>query len=342
MLTRLCSYSAIGLACWAMCRMALANEEQHQQRFEFSQVHMGMPIKLILYAANEPLANSSAEAAYRRMAQLDQCMSDYKDDSELTLLSASAGSGRDVSISSDLWTVLQFAQRLAQQTDGAFDVTVGPLTRQWRRARRYKQFPSPDSLAAAREATGYKYLVLDEKARTARLIKPGMRLDLGGIAAGYAADAMLQVLRDRGVDRAMVDASGDVVVGRAPPGKPGWVIAIESFSSEGKPLRQYVSLENASLTTSGDAFQFVELDGKRYSHIVDPRTGLGLTNRLTVTVVAPSGMLADSLATAVSVLGQTKGAELTQSHKGVSLHIISISSAEPVVWTSAHWPGKRQ
>lgn len=340
MLAHLHRYCAIGLACWAMGYMAIASENSQLERYEFSQVHMGMPIKLTLYAANEPLANSSAEAAYRRLAQLDQCMSDYKDDSELTRLSATAGTGRDVSISDDLWTVLSFAQRLAQQTDGAFDVTVGPLTRLWRRARRYKQFPGTDSLAVAREATGYKHLVLDEKTRTARLAKPGMRLDLGGIAAGYAADEMLKVLRERGVDRAMVDASGDVVVGRAPPGKAGWIVAIDSYSADGQPQRQYVTLENASLTTSGDAFQYVELDGKRYSHIVDPRTGLGLTNRLTVTMVAPSGILADSLATAVSVLGQPSGANLLKPMQGVSAHIVGVDSSGPHVWTSRHWAAR--
>ena len=149
-----------------------------------------------------------------------------------------------------------------------------------------------------------------------------MRLDLGGIAAGYAADEALTALNQKGVTRAMIDASGDIVVGDPPPGTEGWRIGIAPLTDPKGPPSRFLLLKNASVTTSGDAFQHVEFGGKRYSHIVDPRTGLGLTDQSSVTVVARDGTTADSLATAVSVLGPTRGLELIERTAGAAALIV--------------------
>jgi thiamine biosynthesis lipoprotein len=283
---------------------------------------MGQPVKLVLYAPDEPTANVAATAAYNRITQIDQIMSDYKPDSELSRLSQTAGSGRGVPLGDELWLVLERAQRLARQSDGAFDVTVGPYVRLWRRARRSREFPSPDRLTEARSAVGYKLLRLDPEKQTAELLAPRMRLDLGGIAAGYAVDEALAVLAHQGVTRAMIDASGDIVVGDPPPGEEGWKIGIAPVThAKGLPSR-FLRLKNASVTTSGDAFQHVEIGGRRYSHIVDPRTGLGLTDQSSVTVIARDGITADSLATAVSVLGPRRGLELIDETEGAAALIM--------------------
>lgn len=290
-------------------------------RHRFEQVHMGVPWELVLYAADEQAANSAAAAAFARIKQLDATLSDYQTDSELSRLNTTAGTGKAVRVSDDLWRVVIAAQNLSAATDGAFDITVGPIVRLWRRARRYKQLPQPELIAEARQAVGYQLLRLDAARQTIELTRPDMRLDPGGIAMGYAADEALQVLRKQGVTRAMIDASGDIVCGDAPPDRPGWIVGIAPSGGKQGPPTRYLSLVNQACTTSGDAYQYVELNGRRYSHIVDPRTGLGLTTRLSVTIVAPTGIEADSVATAVSVLGVERGAAYVEGQASLAAHI---------------------
>jgi thiamine biosynthesis lipoprotein len=240
--------------------------------------------------------------------------------------------------------VLTAAQSLSEKSNGAFDATVGPLVKLWRRARREQQMPSSGRLEEARSAVGYQHLKLDPAARTARLERPGMRLDLGGIAAGYAMDEALAVLRSQGVSRALLDASGDIVVGDPPPHQRGWRIGVAPRSADGPPS-QYVLLSNSAVTTSGDAFQHVEIGGKRYSHIVDPHTGLGLTDRSAVTLIAHDGITADSYATAVCVLGPKRGLELVEATPGAAALIVrevegKVDTHQSATWKDALAPPK--
>lgn len=279
-------------------------------RHEFAQVEMGMQFKLILYSADETAANRAATAAFDRIHQLNGIMSDYDPASELSRLSDTAGQGRGVKVSDDLWRVLLAAQQLAERSEGAFDVTVGPYVKLWRRARREKEMPPAARMEEARQAVGFRFLKLVEESQAVELLRPGMRLDLGGIGVGYAIDEAMVVLREHGITRALVDGSGDILVSDPPPGERGWRIGVAPLEAKNGPPSRYLSLKNCAVTTSGDAWQFVELDGKRYSHILDPRTGLGLTDRSLVIVVARTGIAADSLTKAVAVLGPGRGLKL--------------------------------
>jgi len=298
-----------------------------QVRYEETRGLMGTAFRIVLYAPDSLQARRAAGVAFARIDTLDAHLSDYRSSSELSRLSATAGSGRDVPVGDDLWTVLEAGQAMARRTDGAFDVTVGPLTRLWRWAMRRAQRPPPDRLSEARRAVGYAYLYLDEQARTARPAPPGMRLDLGGIAKGYAADAAMAVLRAAGIPQALVDAGGDVVLGDPPPGAEGWRVSVFVVDTAGQVVQEEVLLARTAVATSGDTYRSVEVDGVRYSHIVDPRTGLGLTDRTLVTVRAPTGMLADALASAVSVLGPEEGVALAKRTPGVGVRIIGPEGA---------------
>ena len=198
-------------------------------------------------------------------------------------------------------------------------MTVGPLVKLWRRARRTKSLPGAEALAEAKTLVGHELLTLNDEYRTVKLSKPGMRIDLGGIAMGYAVDEARIVLGRHGQSRVMIDASGDVLVGDPPPGKTGWTIGIAALTAPNGPPTRFVELVNAAITTSGDAFQYVEIEGVRYSHIVDPKTGLGLTGRMAVTVIAQDCMTADSLATAICVLGSEKGLALAEKYEAQTL-----------------------
>ena len=297
-----------------------AQESKPSARFTFSEIHMGAPWKIVLYARDETTANHAAQAAYARIEQLNRVLSDYDPDSELSRLGATSPSAEPAPVSDDLWRVLEFAQALSRKSDGAFDITVGPLTKLWRRARRLKEMPAPDLLAAAREATDYKSLELDSATHTAKLLKPNMRLDAGGIGMGYGVDEALKVLKRHGIANALIDASGDIGVSDSPPGQRGWRIGIEPPSGEGPPSR-YVLLSNHAISTSGDAFQAVEIDGKRYSHIIDPRTGLGVTGRSSVTVIAPDCTTADSYTKPICVLGPEAGFKIIEATPGAAAFV---------------------
>jgi thiamine biosynthesis lipoprotein len=285
------------------------------ERLTFQQPHMGTLFRLVLYAPDKMSAQHAADAAFARIAQLNKIMSDYLKDSELSRLSAQAG-GRPVKVSEELFTVLQKADEIAKQTDGAFDVSVGPLVHLWRKARKTKTLPDPDDLKEALARVDYRQIKLDPELRTVHLLVLGMLLDLGGIAKGYAADEALAVLRKHGITRALVAASGDVRAGDPPPDAPGWKVGITPLKDPSGPPTHYLIIKNAAVSTAGDAHQYLEIDGKRYSHIVDPKTGLGLLGRRAVTVIAPDGISADALDTAAYVLGPERGLELIEKQPG--------------------------
>jgi len=306
------------------------------RRFERTRVEMAAPVRLLFYANDEATANRAAEAAFSRIRQLNAILSDYDPQSELRQLCATAGDGTYHPLGDDLWRVLVRAQEISRASQGAFDVTVGPVVRLWRRARRQHKLPKPEQLEDARRRVGWTLVELDPKRQAVRLVQPGMRLDLGGIAKGYAADAALAVLAQHGITRALVDAGGDISLGSAPPSEPGWRIGVARLEADGPP-GQYVLLAHAAVATSGDTRQYVQIDGRRYSHIVDPRTGIGLGDHSSVTVIAPDGMTADALASAVSVLGPEKGLALIDGTPGAAALIVRAPEGQPESFTSRRW-----
>lgn len=277
-------------------------------RFEFERMRMAMTWRIVLYADNRLDAETAAERVYDRLAALDARLSDWKPESELSRLGDAARHDApvEVRVSSELATILNAARAYARASDGAFDPTIEPLVKLWRRARRRRVLPKATQLAAARARVDYRSFDVDTTERIVRITKAGLRFDLGGIAKGYALDASLETLRRHGITRALVDGGGDIACGDPPPGSRGWRIGVAPLERDAQPSR-FLTLARCAVATSGDAFQFVEIAGKRYSHLVDPRTGLGLIGRSQVTVVAPRAIDADAIATACSVLGPSEG-----------------------------------
>lgn len=290
-------------------------------RFEFKSVHMGSEWRLVIYATDEEAAEAASEAAFKRVGELDAVMSDYNPKSELMKFCAAndAAPGKPVVLSDDLFRVLSQAQGVSEQSDGAFDVTVGPVVKLWRAARKSKKLPADDELKAAKELVGYTLLALDEKAKTGTLAKANVRLDLGGIGKGFAADEALTVLKAKGVKSALVAASGDITVSDPPPGKDAWAVDIAPLNKGDNPRR--LKLANASVSTSGDLFQYVEIGGTRYSHVLDPKTGLGLTGRRSATVIAAKGWQADALTKAASVLPPERVVKLIDGTDGAAAFV---------------------
>ena len=333
---RLCRAALlVGLLFLAGCQSLALSESLH--RFDFTHPAMGTLFTINLYAPDQNSAEAAADAAFRRVDALEDIMSDYQADSELMLL-CDQPFGKPVPVSADLFDVLQRAQNISKLSDGAFDVTVGPYIRLWRFARKRKVLPTPAEIAAARAAVGWQKLRLDRRNRTVTLLAPNMRLDLGGIGKGYAADQAMRVLNARGIDRALIAASGDIAIGKPPPGQPGWKVGIAAPGTRTNQLARTVVLHNAGISTSGDSEQFIEINGIRYSHIVNPLTGLGLTNRIQATVIGPDVTTTDSLDTTVSILGVKRGVALVNSLPHTSALIVTKDDSQEHVFPSRRFP----
>lgn len=306
-----------------------------RQLFEAVEPHMGTLVRIKLYAAGEEQANAGFRAAFNRIAQLDSELSDYKADSELNRICRTAVA-RPVEASADLFEVLAASQKLAAETGGAFDVTLGPVIRLWRQARKDNRLPSAAALREAARHSGYRKLHLNPAGRTVMLDEAGMQLDVGGIAKGYAADAALSALAQLGIGSALVAASGDLAFGDPPPGTGGWKIGVDSLDRPGGFTR-VLELCNAAVSTSGDTEQHLDIAGIRYSHIIDPATGMGRTGSMAVTVVARRGVDADGLATVVSVLGPERGMAFIEKQPGVAALIAAGRDQMAQVVTSSRW-----
>ena len=286
-------------------------------RFEFEETHMASPFHLVLYSTDAATARRASRAAFDRIEALNAVLSDYDPESEISRLSRSAG-GPPVKVSVDLFDVLARSKRMYERSGGAFDVTIAPVGRLWRRARRDRKLPDAARIAEARRLVGSDKMVLDPGARTVQLMKPGMRLDVGGIAKGYAAQAGLDVLKSKGIAHALVGGAGDIVVGDPPPGADGWRIAIAPLDPKLGDRPPTLLLKNAAVSTAGDAERFVVIGGHRYSHIINPATGLGHEDRAAVTVVAPDGATADALETTAYLLGPDRGLKLVDDTPGAA------------------------
>jgi thiamine biosynthesis lipoprotein len=232
--------------------------------------------------------------------------------------------------------VLVRAKELSKESEGAFDVTVSPVVRLWRSARQTKELPSRDSLNAALARVGYQFMRLDQDRHAVELLKPNMRIDLGGIAKGYAVDEAMVALRRHGITRMMVEAGGNIGFGDPPPDKPGWRIGIAP-PGVGKPPREYLWLSRCAISTSGDMWQHVLINGVSYSHLIDPKTGMALTDHSNVTVVGPDGLSTDGLSSAAAILGPEKGLKLIENSPGAAGFIVRIVDGHEEIHASSRW-----
>lgn len=282
-----------------------------QKRYSFTQAKMGAPFTIVMYTTDSTQAALLAKQSFKLVDSFVNMFSDYIDSSELSRLSAPSGwSARPVEVTPALWDIILLSKMAFDKSGGAFDITVGPLVKLWRHARKIKEFPAKETVLAARNLTGFNKITIDTANKTVRLTAPGMQLDLGGIAQGFIAQKVIDFLSGQQVNHAMVNVSGDIVMSNAPPGSKGWTVGINVPETTDELLPQTLLMQNIAVTTSGDAYQFFDYGGKRYSHITDPRTGYGVTSQRNVTVIAKDGTTADWLATACSILSIRRAKKL--------------------------------
>lgn len=286
-----------------------AEAEPSLRRFEFARVQMGSRARIVLYDTVEPAAAKKAEAAFEEIEHLNLVMSDYDEKSEASRLTQKPAKAWHP-VSDDLLDVLQKSARVWSVSGGAFDPTIGPVTQIWRKAMASGELPEAATLREARSHVGFDLVEIDTEEGRVRLLSEGMGLDFGGIGKGYAADRALEIVMDLGARSALVDLGGDLAIGDAPPGEKGWSIEIDAGDAYSTRV-----LENVGVATSGARYRYIEADGVRYSHIIDPRRGIGLTDPIGVTVIAEKAWQADALASAASVLGRDRVESLRRSFR---------------------------
>jgi thiamine biosynthesis lipoprotein len=270
--------------------------------------------------AHEVLAK--AEATLRRIEAL---MSDYRDDSEVGRLKAASAKQR-VALSPETLEVLRSARHFAEVSGGAFDVTAAPLFQLWKRCGKLDRLPTKDELATARAASSWNAFTLLEDGAV-KSNSPA-EVDLGGIAKGYGIDRAVETMKEAGCVGGLVEVGGDLRCFGTKPGGDPWRIAVRSPS--GPQYAGVLEIKSAAVCTSGDFLRFVEIKGKRYSHIIDPRSGMPVDNMPSVTVIAPDTTTADGLATAISVLGPKKGLDLAKRFKGAECLLMVRGSDERI------------
>jgi thiamine biosynthesis lipoprotein len=295
-----------------------SQSDEKLQRYEFSHKSMGTIFRIICYTDREDMARQKSVEAFKRIDRLNYIMSDYLPDSELNRLSRSSGSGEYIQVSPELLKVIQTGQQWAVKTNGIFDITIGPYSQLWRRAGRKDRLPTPEQINNASERVGFKNIHVDPDNGKVMLGREGMQLDLGGIAKGFAVDEVFNIFYNAGINQLLVDGGGDIRTGEAPPGAKGWKLVLENLQDD----NQVMYANNTSIATSGDLYRYVLLDSVKYGHIIDPRTGYGLTTRRTVTIQASNCMEADVLASTLSIMGAKDGSDFLSEMPDIKAIIV--------------------
>lgn len=315
------------------CILTNIYAQAQYRKFSFQAPKMGSLFNIVMYSRDSASAAAAAAHAYRLIDTLNQIYSDYLPESELNMLCATSGNGKWIKVSQPLYKILRTAYEAGKVSGGSFDITMGPLIRIWRTARRERRLPVKDSLIAAKKKVGYRLMSFDTTNKMVRLKKAGMQLDLGGIAKGETAQKVCDRLSELGFPYALLDAGGDVVAGAVPPGIEGWKVGINLPGRE-EVMEHQLLLRNIAVTTSGDLYQYVEINGKRYSHIIDPFTGHALTNSRNVTVISDKGIHADWLTKACSILSVKKCMKLIGRFSSTEVQIAILEEGKPKYYRS--------
>jgi thiamine biosynthesis lipoprotein len=305
------------------------------KRFQFTENKMGSSFSIIFYHPDSAEAIAISKACFALVDSLNNIFSDYSSASEVGKL-ASMPIVKDQKVSDELFEMILESKQAWLRSGKTFDVTIGALTRLWRKAKNENRFPTDAEVKAAKDISGFENVMINETAKKISFRKQGIRFDFGGIVPGYAAQRVIDLLKSKKINIALVDASGDIIVGDAPPGKDGWAIAINLPESKNKVWSSNLELENFAVSTSGDVYRYIIHDGKRYSHIIDPRTGYGVTSQRNVTVINKRGADADWLATACSILPVKKALKLIKEEHA-AIFIATLEGGSIITYSSKNF-----
>jgi FAD:protein FMN transferase len=304
--------------------------------FVRSHPAMGSSFTIYLYATDSTQASAIFEAAFEEVDRLEETLSNYRDTSELSRINRLAAS-EAVTTDPEVFELLQTSLDYSKKSDGAFDITVGPLMKAWGFFRSTGHYPSQTDLNNARSNVGWQNVQLNAVDRTVHFAKQGVELDLGAIGKGYTVDRIVNILREDGIQSALVDAGSSTLYALgAPPGKSGWTVRIPRPGHRDQTVST-VLLRDASLSTSGSYEKFFRLNGRIYCHILNPHTGKPVEGMLQTSVIARDGTTTDALSTSMFVMGSQAGKALLSTFPGAAGLWIAGDAAAPTL-VSWQWP----
>lgn len=305
-------FVAVGIFARVFVQPALAQAGGESKSYRYI---MGTSIEVQAFGGTAETRAAAIDEAFGAFAEVDRLMSNYRDDSELALINRDAAR-QPVRISDPMMSVLQAAQKVSAQSSGGFDATIGPLVRLWGFHDKKPHQPTSEEFAAVRPLIDYRNLVLDATGHTVRFALPGVEIDLGGIAKGFAVEIAANVLRRHGLG-GFIDAGGNQYLLGTPLGKPTWTVGVKDPD---RPDRLLGTIETSetSVSTSADYATFVEINGRKYGHILDPHTLQPSAAALSVTILSRDGTMADACSKAAFILGPTAGLALVDSVPGMS------------------------
>ena len=298
-----------------------SGERQELKLFKKASLTMGTVFETTIYAPDKYVAEKTFNEVVQEINRLDYLMSNYKKESVLSELNRNA-SAEPAACNKELAGVIEQSLRYSDITDGAFDITIGPLMKKWGFFKKKGRIPGKEELESVLESVSYKNIIVEEKTikslaknpgtvKTVFFKNPGTRIDLGGIGKGYAVDKAISVLKQNGISSALINFAGNIYTFGTPPGKDSWVIGLQ-HPRESEGLLGTFDIKDKAVSTSGDYEKFFIIEGKRYSHIIDPRTGNPVKGIVSATIVTGNAARADALSTGVFVLGLEKGMDLIE------------------------------
>lgn len=313
------SIIVLGLA-WLSCLGGPTRACGEEVRVERSRPMMGTMVEITVLGPDRDLCDRAVEQAFQAIETVDRLMSVYKEDSQVSQLNRSAGKAW-AALDPQVLDVLEAAVLYSRLSEGAFDVTVGPLLRLWGFYREKGHLPSPQEIRRVRSLVNYREIEIDRPGGRGRLKRPGMAVDLGGIAKGYAVDKAVEALKKNGIRQGMVN-TGDLYAFGESKEKGPWRIGLQHPRKRGE-IATILEVEDRAVATSGNYERYFVLKGKRYAHIFDPRTGWPTQGMASVTILADRTMEAEALAVSVFVLGPQRGLGLVNRLPGVEAIIIA-------------------
>lgn len=282
---------------------------------------MGNQFEITVVASVAEWAYERIEEAVNEISRIEDLLSTYKEDSETNLINRNAGI-QPVKVSDEVYNLIERSIRISSITQGSFDISYGSIDKRlWNFDKTMTSLPGSSIAKKMVRLINYKNIILDQANKTVYLKEKGMRIGFGGIGKGYAAEMAKAIMIKNGVTSGIVNASGDLAAwGHQPDGKP-WTIGIVHPDLAGQPF-SYMNVTNGAVATSGNYEKFVIIGGKKYSHTIDPKTGLPVTGIKSVTIISPNAEICDALATPVTILGIKNGIELINQLKNVECIII--------------------
>ncbi|WP_299758317.1 FAD:protein FMN transferase [uncultured Pontibacter sp.] len=311
------------MICWAALNTAAAQRLPTKEPKAQKKVLllMGTRFELAAVSRDEQKAWEAIDAGIKEIQRIEALISEWQNTSQTSEINRNAGI-KPVVIDQELYDLISRSNRISEMTGGAFDISFASIDNVWKYDGSMKKEPSPEQVAASVSKINYKNIILNSQDRSVYLKEPGMKIGFGAIGKGYAANRARDVMREMGIQGGVVNAAGDLVTWGKQADGQSWYVGIADPAEKDKVF-SWLTADNTAVVTSGNYEKYAEINGKRYSHIIDPRTGYPASGLKSVTIVCPNGELADALATAVSVLGKDEGLYLINQLKGVACLLIT-------------------